>query len=399
MERNEKSPNTMKKILIALAASMLGAACSGPKSQPCEGEVNLLPASAFDTVLDGKAVSLHTLRNENGMTAQITGFGARVVALWVPDAEGGFRDVVWGYESIADYLAADDKFSGPVVGRYGNRIGKGRFELDGKEYALTINDGENHLHGGSDGFWNKVWDVRPFETPDGEQAVALSYVSPDGEEGYPGTLSIEAVYTLTRDNALKIEYRARTDAPTVVNPTSHNYFNLHGSTSGSTNSHVLTIHADRFTPTDEGLIPTGELAPVAGTPLDFTSPVAIGERIESDFAPMILARGYDHNWVLNKDGNEMSLAAEVYEPATGIVMKVLTDQPALQFYSGNFMDGTGTGKRGDRHDYRTGIALETQNYPDAPNHADFPSAVLRPGEEYTHTCVYAFEVRKPGAEE
>ena len=162
---------------------------------------------------------------------------------------------------------------------------------------------------------------------------------------------------------------------------------------------MLTIHADRFTPTDEGLIPTGELAPVAGTPLDFTSPVAIGERIESDFAPMILARGYDHNWVLNKDGNEMSLAAEVYEPATGIVMKVLTDQPALQFYSGNFMDGTGTGKRGDRHDYRTGIALETQNYPDAPNHADFPSAVLRPGEEYTHTCVYAFDVRKPGAEE
>nr|WP_316615760.1 aldose epimerase family protein [uncultured Alistipes sp.] len=383
----------MKKIQFLFIAAF-GAFFACTSGQHTGTAPALVQVSAFDTVLDGSDVSLYTLRNDSGMVVQVTNYGARVVSLWVPDAKGDFQDVVWGYESIHDYLDSPDRFCGPVVGRYGNRIGKGQFTLDGKSYQLTLNDGENHLHGGADGFWNKVWIARPFENEQGEQAVEMSYRSPDGEEGYPGNLSIAVTYTLQKNNALKIEYQAMTDAPTILNPTSHNYFNLHGNTASSTDSHVLTIHADRFTPTDAGLIPTGALDSVAGTPLDFRVAQPIGSRIDADFEPMKLARGYDHNWVLNKQGNEMSVAAEVYEPATGIVMKVETDQPGLQFYSGNFMDGTEIGKRGDRHNFRTGIALETQNFPDAPNHENFPSAVLRPGETYTQTCIYAFSVRK-----
>ena len=255
--------------------------------------------------MQGKPVSLYTLRNERGMLVQITNYGARVVALWAPGADSVHRDVVWGYETIDDYLAAGDRFSGPIVGRYGNRIGGARFELDGREYRLTVNDGANHLHGGSGGFADKVWDARPFVNEAGEQAVEMSYLSPDGEEGYPGTLSISVTYTLTADNALRIDYRATTDAPTVLNPTSHVYFNLNGTSARGIGSHVLTIHAGRYTPTDGGLIPTGELASVEGTPLDFRTATPIGWRVESDFPAMRSAGGYDHNWVLDRTGDSL----------------------------------------------------------------------------------------------
>lgn len=379
----------MKRYLYLCAAFLYS--CGG--AQHAGNGVELLDAAAFRTELDGKTVGLYTLQNDRGMTVQITDYGARVVALWVPSADGTFRDVVWGFASIDDYLRTSDKYCGPIVGRYGNRIGRGRFTLDGQEYRLTINNGENHLHGGPGGFECRVWDAHETTTADGSSALELTYRSPDGEEGYPGNLDLTVTYSLTPDNALAIDYRAVTDAPTILNPTSHVYYNLHGTSSESTDSHLLTIHASRFTPTDAGLIPTGELLPVEGTPLDFRTPHPIGERIgRTDCEPLAFGNGYDHNWVLDKHRpGEVSLAAEVYEPGTGIRMKIYTDQPGFQFYAGQGMDGKEVGKRGDRHNFRSGIALETQNFPDAPNHASFPSAVLRPGEVYTQHTVYAFE--------
>ena len=378
----------MKKLIVLSAFVLLiWSACTQTPQQ--KGPV-ALPTAAFDTVLNGDSVTLYTLTNDSGMMVQLTNYGARIVALWVPDAAGEFKDVVLGYESIAEYLSSTDHFCGPIVGRYGNRINKGTFTLDDKTYHLTINDGENHLHGGVHGFWDKVWKAHPVNN----STVAMSYMSAAGEEGYPGNLAITVTYTLTQDNALKIEYQTTTASATNRKPTSPSYLNPHGTTAGSTNTHLLTLNADRFTPTDAELIPTGELDSVAGTPMDFRQPTLIGERIDADFEPMKLAKGYDHNWVLNKAGKELSFAAEVYEPSTGIVMRIETDQPAIQFYSGNFMDGSQIGKRGEPHNYRTGIALETQDYPDAPNHENFPSAVLRPGETYTQTCIYAFSVRK-----
>lgn len=383
----------MRRIFLFLTASVLLGSCTNTSSS---NGVELLDDEAFRTEIDGRQTGLYTLCNDNGMTVQITNYGARIVALWVPSADGGFRDVVWGFEKIGDYIASPDNYCGPIVGRYGNRIGKGRFTLDGREYRLTINNGENHLHGGSGGFECRVWEAEEFTSPEGDPALALSYRSPDGEEGYPGNLDITVTYTLTRSNELKIDYSATTDAPTVLNPTSHVYYNLHGTTARSTDSHLLTIHASRFTPTDAGLIPTGELLEVEGTPLDFRTPRTIGERIDDrSYEPLRFGNGYDHNWVLdNYRPHEIAPAAELYEPATGIRMRILTDQPGLQFYAGQGMDGRETGKRGDRHAFRTGIALETQNFPDAPNHPNFPSAVLRPGEVYSQHTVYAFETDK-----
>lgn len=383
----------MRRIFLFLTASVLLGSCT---NDPGGNGVELLDDEAFRTEIDGRQTGLYTLCNDNGMTVQITNYGARIVALWVPSADGVFRDVVWGFEKIGDYIASTDNYCGPIVGRYGNRIGKGRFTLDGREYRLSINNGENHLHGGSGGFECRVWKAEEFTSPEGDPALALSYRSPDGEEGYPGNLDITVTYTLTRNNELKIDYSATTDAPTVLNPTSHVYYNLHGTTARSTDSHLLTIHASRFTPTDAGLIPTGELLEVEGTPLDFRTPRTIGERIDDrSYEPLRFGNGYDHNWVLdNYRPHEIAPAAELYEPATGIRMRILTDLPGLQFYAGQGMDGRETGKRGDRHAFRTGIALETQNFPDAPNHPNFPSAVLRPGEVYSQHTVYAFETDK-----
>jgi len=380
----------MKKTFLSfLILVLVFSACTGNKKN-----AQLFPQSNFDTIVDSKKVSLYTLKNANGMTAQVTNYGARLVDLWVADKSGDFKDVIWGFENIKGYLHANDLFAGPIVGRYGNRIGKGQFTLDGKSYQLTLNNNGHHLHGGINGFYKKVWDARPFKNDKGEDAVELTYLSPADEEGYPGNLTIKVTYAITANNELTINYSATTDAATIINPTSHCYFNLHGTTAQSSNSHVLTIFADKYTPTDSLLIPTGEIVTVENTPLDFRKPTAVGERIKTDFMALKYGKGYDHNFVLNKKAGEITLAAEVFEPATGIVMKVSTDQPAIQFYSGNFMDGKDTGKRGDKHDYRTGIALEAQNYPDAPNHANFPTAVLKPGETYKQVSIYAFEIKK-----
>ncbi len=378
----------MKKTLLSfLILVFVFSACTGNKKS-----VHLFPQSNFDTIVDSRKVSLFTLKNANGMTAQVTNYGARLVDLWVADKTGDFKDVIWGFENIKGYLNATDMFAGPIVGRYGNRIGKGQFTLDGKLYQLTLNDHGNQLHGGMNGFYKKVWDARPFKNDKGEDAIELSYLSLAGEEGYPGNLTLKVIYAITSNNELTINYAATTDAATILNPTSHCYFNLHGTTAQSSNSHVLTIFADKYTSTDSLLIPTGEIATVENTPLDFRKPTVVGERIKADFMALKYGKGYDHNFILNKKPGEISLAAEVYEPATGIVMKVSTDQPAIQFYSGNFMDGKDTGKRGDKNNYRTGIALQAQNYPDAPNHANFPTAVLKPGETYKQMSIYAFEI-------
>lgn len=415
----------MKKILLAAAAFVLAFSCKEPAPV---SNVEVFPAEDFATTIQDKQVGIYTLTNANGMTVQLTNFGARVVALWVPSADGSFKDVVWGYPTIQGYIDSKDNYCGPVVGRYGNRIANGRFTLDGTEYQVTINENDNQLHGGNGGFWNRVWDAEM--AADG-RSVTMTYNSPDGEEGYPGNLTLSVTYGLTDDNEFTLDYAATTDAPTVLNPTSHCYFNLHGTTEASTDSHVLTIYASSFTPTDAELIPTGEIVPVEGTPLDFRTPTAIGERENmTEFEAIAFGGGYDHNWVLDRkrcktgesccdkgtcnkaecqgethacsEADECcgrcgkTLAAVVYEPATGIMMKIITDQPGLQFYSGNGMRGLDTGKRGNKNEYRTGIALETQNFPDAPNHDNFPSSVLRPGEVYTHSTIYAFEVKKAG---
>jgi len=355
--------------------------------------IEIIPADNFKTEINGKQTSLYTLTNEKGMTVQITNYGARVVALWVPDKNGNFQDVVWGYSTIQEYLKSTDIYCGPIVGRYGNRINKGQFSLNSKNYQLTINNNGNHLHGGTIGFERKVWDAKLIKV-DGNQAVELSYTSPDGEEGYPGKLTIKVTYIVTNNNELTIKYSATTDAPTIVNPTSHCYFNLSGTAANTILSHQLKINALKYTPVAKGLIPTGELLPVKGTPLDFTRFTAIGARIDTPNEQLALGKGYDHNYVLNKKSGESGIAAEIYSDQTGILMKVITDQPGLQFYSGNFMDGTLTGKRGDIHAFRTGFALEAQNFPDAPNHLNFPSAVLNPGETYTQATTYVFGIKK-----
>ena len=378
----------MKRIALIAVAMLACMACG--KSGKEQSAIRLLEEAEFNTVIDGKQVTLYTLTNSNGMTVQLTNYGARVAALWVPDRNGTFHDVVLGYESIDEYLSGD-AYAGPVVGRYGNRIREGRFTLDGKSYELNRNEGKNHLHGGSGGWWSKVWEAGPIAKEDcGCESITFSLRSPDGEQGYPGTVDIRITYLLSHDNTLALIYEATTDAPTVLNPTSHCYFNLHGSTMQSTDTHLLEIRADSFTPTDAELIPTGEIVSVEGTPLDFRTPTPIGQRIDDDFEALHFGKGYDHNFVLNRTG-DLSIAAIVTEPSNGIRMTIHTNQPGLQFYSGNGMTGNGVGKWGNRFNYRSGIALETQNFPDAPNHPNFPSSVLRPGETYRQLTVYGFD--------
>lgn len=359
--------------------------------------VRLLPVQNFEKTIDGKKVTLFTLKNRLGLTAQITNFGGRVVNLWVPDKNSAFRDVVTGFKSIDEYLSGNEVYFGALIGRYGNRIADGKFILSGKEYQLPLNNGKNQLHGGPKGFHNVVWDARQFKTNLNEDALELKYLSPDGDQGYPGNLSVKVVYTLTNNNELKIEYTATTDKPTVVNLTHHSFFNLHGFSDGvakSVNTHILKINGSYYTPTDNGLIPTGEIVPVANTPMDFTQPISIGKRVDDYFDALINGKGYDHNWVLDKHGDKVTEAAVVFEPETGIKMSVITDQPAFQFYGGNFFEGKDRGKYGEVYTFRTSFAMETQHYPDSPNHSNFPTTKLNPGETYSHVCVYRFEIAK-----
>ncbi|MCC2548696.1 galactose mutarotase [Hymenobacter sp. BT175] len=344
------------------------------------------PISApFGTTLDGAAAQLFTLTNAHGLQASITDYGGTVTSLLVPDRHGVLADVVLGFDSVAGYQSPAYLRSGPyfgaLIGRYGNRIRGGRFELNGKVYTLATNNGPNHLHGGLKGFDKVIWKAEPGTSADGA-TLKLTYQSPDGEEGYPGTLRVTVVYTLTADNALRIDYTATTDRPTPVNLTNHSYFNL--GPGPDILAHELTLRADRYTVVGDTLIPTGELRPVAGTPFDFTTPHAIGERIAQ------VEGGYDHNWVLT-GGTEG--AATVYEPVSGRVMDVFTDQPGVQCYTGNFLDGTLTGQGGRVYGKHAGFCLETQHFPDSPNQPGFPSTILQPGEVLRSTTSYQFRVR------
>jgi aldose 1-epimerase len=340
---------------------------------------------------DGADVTLYTLRNAHGLRADIATYGGIVTRLEVPDRKGRMADIVLGYDSLADYLAGSPYF-GAIVGRYGNRIAGARFTLDGTAYTLAANDGPNTLHGGLTGFDKVVWQAESYADSSGVR-LRLHYASADGAEGYPGRLDVTVTYALTNDDALHIDYRLTTDRPTVRNVTHHGYFNLAGHNAGDILAHELMLAANRFTPVDSTLIPTGELKEVTGTPFDFRTPIAIGARIGQDDEQLRLGRGYDHNFVLNGAAGTLRLAASVHEPMTGRVMEVLTTEPGVQFYSGNFLDGSNVGKGGARYQHRAGFCLETQHFPDSPNHPEFPSTVLRPGEEYRSTTVYRFSTR------
>lgn len=340
---------------------------------------------------DGKSIDIYSIRNSKAVEVRITTYGGTVVSLKVPDKSGNLDDVVLGYDSLGEYQSAKG-YLGALIGRYGNRIGKGTFSLDRKEYKLAVNNGANHLHGGLKGFDKVVWTANPSMQADGPH-LELTYLSRDGEEGYPGNLNVKVEYILTNSNELKIVYSATTDKPTIVNLTNHSYFNLAGAGKGSILDHQLALNADRFTPTDNGSIPTGELRTVKGTPFDFTKSTAIGARIDQDNEQLKFGNGYDHNFVLVKNGDELSLGATVYEPTTGRLMEVFTTEPGVQFYTGNFLDGSTKGKGGRTYPRRSGFCLETQHFPDSPNKPKFPSVVLRPGETYSQTTIYKFSVR------
>lgn len=342
----------------------------------------------FGKMSDGTEVELYTLTNGNGVRAGIMTYGAIVVSLEVPDSKGKLGDIVLGFDSLEEYLKGHPYF-GCIVGRYGNRIGNAKFTLNGVNYQLAANNNGNHLHGGMKGFDKQAWAGEPVKQ-DNAVGVKLSYLSKDGEEGYPGNLSCTVIYTLTNNDELKVEYAATTDKPTPVNLTHHGYFNLAGAGEGDILGHELTLNANRFTPVDKGLIPTGELRPVKGTPLDFTKPTAIGARINQDDQQLEFGLGYDHNFVLNSGGGKLALAATVHEPTTGRVMEVHTTEPGIQFYSGNFLDATNIGKGGKVYKHRYAFCLETQHFPDSPNKPDFPPVILEPGQKYTHVTVHKF---------
>ena len=374
----------MKKSLIALGMLLL-AACGTRESG-----MKLLPAAAFETTVDGKPVALYTLR-AGDITMQVTNYGARVVSLWTPDREGRYEDIVLGCESIDRYLdTLGERFLGAVVGPYANRIAKGRFTLDGTEYTLPLNNNGQTLHGGLTGVDRVVWDVVSAT----DDKLVLHYLHPDGQDGFPGNLDIEMIYSLTPDNEFRVDYKATTDKPTVANFSHHPFFNLKGEGNGTVLDNVMTINASHTTPVDSVLIPTGEIAPVEGTPFDFREPHTVGERIGADNAQLRNGGGYDHNWVIDrKTESGVELAATVWEPASGRTVEVWSDQPGLQVYSGNFFDGKSMGKYGKPQRYRESLALETQKFPDSPNQDNFPSTVLRPGQTYTQTCIYKFGVK------
>jgi len=352
---------------------------------------NMVEKKAFGTTADGKTADLYTLKNKNGMVVTITNFGATVVSILVPDKAGKMADVALGYDNLAGY-ELNKNYLGVLVGRYGNRIAHGKFSIDGTEYTLAKNNGDNTLHGGLKGFNKMMWDAKDV-SKSGEPAVEMKYVSKDGEEGFPGNLSVTVVYTLTNKNELRIEYTATTDKKTVVNLTNHTYFNLSGQGHGDVHNEEMMINADKFTPVDSGLIPTGELKSVAGTPFDFRKATAIGERINADDEQIKLGGGYDHNFVVNRSKAGLSLAAKVYDPASGRVLEAWTTEPGVQFYTGNFLDGSFQGKGGGAYNKRTAFCLETQHFPDSPNHPSFPTTLLKPGEKYHTTTVYKFATK------
>jgi len=348
-----------------------------------------LPAdSAFEKTIDGKQTHLYTLKNKNGMVLTITNFGGRMVNLLVPDSAGKMIDVSVGLGSVDDYIKSTERYYGGTIGRYGNRIAKGHFTLDGKQYTLAINNAPNTLHGGKKGYQDVVWDAKKIN----DQTLELTYLSKDMEEGFPGNLKIKVTYSLTDDNSFKCEYEATTDKTTVVNLTNHAYFNLNGEGSGTILNHLVQFNADNYTPVDSTLIPTGKIEPVKGTPFDFTKPTTIGAHINDMNEQLKNGKGYDHNFVLNKHDMSQPVAT-VKGDKTGVTMEIYTEEPGLQFYSGNFMQSKNVMKYGEKDDYRTAFAMETQHFPDSPNQPQFPSTILKPGQTYKTQSVYKFKIK------
>jgi aldose 1-epimerase len=379
---------TLTLTIVATAVILAGCATQSPTSSSSAAGI---AHESFGTTTDGSPVEIYTLRNADGMEVRIMTYGGIIESLKVPDKNGQLGDVVLGYDTIDGYLTNSPYF-GALIGRYGNRIAKGHFTLDGQDYTLATNNVPNSLHGGTKGFDKVVWTVTKADVgPKGPELV-LSYLSKDGEEGYPGNLQVTATYTLfAKENALSIMFRATTDKDTVVNLTAHSYFNLAGQ--GDVVGHVVYIDADKYTPVDSTLIPTGELVPVAGTPFDFRTPTAIGARINDDDQQLKFAGGYDHNFVVNHKMGVLGLDARVTDPTTGRVFEIWSTEPGLQFYSGNFLDGTIIGKGGQTYPHRGAFAMEPQHFPDSPNHPSFPSTVLHPGQTYRHTIVYRFSTQ------
>ncbi|MBK1876350.1 aldose epimerase family protein [Pelagicoccus mobilis] len=376
-----------KSVLLVLVATCIAALT---KAETEKGSISFAPYGK----VDGKDVNLYTL-SYGDLTVDITNYGGIITRILVPDRNGAMGDVALGYNSVYEYIEETPYF-GALIGRYGNRIANGQFKLNGKTYKLAKNNNPGgigcNLHGGDKGFDKVVWEAETY-FEGGLPSLKLSYLSVDGEEGFPGNLKVEVTYSLTKDAGIQMDYSATTDKATPVNLTNHNYFNLRGEGAGSINGHVMQIYASNYTPVGADLIPTGDIASVAGTPFDFTSPVAIGERVEDEHEQLAFGGGYDHNWVLDNQDGDMALAASVYEPSSGRVLEVWTEEPGLQFYGGNFLDGSIVGKSGRAYEHRDGFCLESQHYPDSPNQKNFPSTILKPGEVYETSTVYKFKTR------
>ena len=385
-----KSPSLLRYLpLVVLVAAHTTTGAQNQTRAAAAAREGTVNKAAFGKTPDGQSVDIYTLTNTKGMEVRAITFGGIITSIRVPDRRGAFADVALGFKALEPYLRNPPYF-GAIIGRYGNRIAKGRFTLDGHPYTLAVNNAPNSLHGGVKGFDKVVWKAEPFTRKDAVGLV-FTHTSPDGDEGFPGTLAVKVTYTLDNSNALSFEYEATTDKATPVNLTQHTYFNLAGEGTGDILNHRLTLHASRMTPVDQSLIPTG-IAKVDGTPFDFRTPTAIGARIGAADQQITYGNGYDHNFVIDRTGNGLVLAARVEEPSSGRVLEIATTEPGVQFYTGNFLDGTLIGKSGHPYAKRTGFALETQHYPDSPNHPEFPSTILKPGQTYRSKTVLAFKV-------
>ena len=393
--------SVQKSYFLFLAILIAFSSCKRTEKKPASNSLNpeaqtpmtnKIDPNNFEKTVEGDSVHLYVLKNKSGIEAYFSNFGQRLVALYVPDKKGGFDDIVLGCSTLEGYFEPGTDYFGSTIGRYGNRIAKGKFSLDGTTYTLATNNGPNHLHGGGDkSFDMVVWKV---DHANGNE-IQFSRTSPDGEEGYPGNLAVTVRYVLTDDNQLQMFYGATTDKKTIVNLTHHSFFNLKGEGEGTITDHVVEINADHYTPVDTTLIPLGSIDPVAGTPLDFTVPKPIGRDVDADFEQLKHGGGFDHNYILNetpKNEDGLTFAARVTEPASGRIMEVYTNEPGMQFYSGNFMDGSVNGKNGQPYIYRGAFCMETQHFPNSPNQPNFPSTVLEPGQTYTSICVYKFSV-------